>query len=75
MKIYNFFCYSYYKDWKERACLKLDQLNKLFSNIEEIYEFNAMLLKQLINSGTDQVKIAKCFIDMKDGFNVYTDYW
>lgn len=62
-------------DWKERACLSYDELRILFSNIEEIYEFNTTLLKQLINSDMDPVKIAKCFIELRQGFDVYTTYW
>ncbi|XP_020717162.1 myosin-M heavy chain isoform X2 [Ceratitis capitata] len=65
---------GYLSDWKERACLRYDELKILFSNIEEIYEFNSTLLKQLINSGMDPGKIAKCFIDLREGFDVYTTY-
>ncbi|XP_017491216.1 PREDICTED: uncharacterized protein LOC108379381 [Rhagoletis zephyria] len=65
---------GYLADWKERACLRYDELKILFANIEEIYEFNATLLKQLINSGMDPGKIAKCFIDLRERFDVYTTY-
>lgn len=65
---------GYLQDWRERACIPTNQLSILFSNIEDIYEFNVTLLKQLINSGTNPVKIAKCFIDLRDGFDVYTTY-
>ncbi|XP_055839224.1 uncharacterized protein LOC129907162 [Episyrphus balteatus] len=65
---------GYLQDWRERACLPTNQLSILFSNIEDIYEFNVTLLKLLINSGTNPVKIAKCFIDLRDGFDVYTTY-
>lgn len=67
--------FSYLLDWKERACLRLDELQILFANIEEIYEFNSMLLQQLINSGMEPAKIAKCFINLRERFNVYTTYW
>ncbi|XP_064541418.1 myosin-M heavy chain isoform X2 [Drosophila montana] len=65
---------GYLLDWKERACLRLDELQILFANIEEIYEFNSMLLQQLINSGMEPGKIAKCFINLRERFNVYTTY-
>ncbi|XP_067630317.1 uncharacterized protein GEFmeso isoform X2 [Eurosta solidaginis] len=65
---------GYLSDWKERACLRYDELKILFSNIEEIYEFNSTLLKQLINSGMEPGKIAKCFIDLRERFDVYTTY-
>uniref|UniRef100_A0A1A9WYU2 DH domain-containing protein n=1 Tax=Glossina brevipalpis TaxID=37001 RepID=A0A1A9WYU2_9MUSC len=65
---------GYLFDWKERACLRYDELKVLFSNIEEIYEFNVALLKKLIDSGLDPVKISACFIEMKNSFEVYTTY-
>uniref|UniRef100_A0A1B0BNH0 DH domain-containing protein n=1 Tax=Glossina palpalis gambiensis TaxID=67801 RepID=A0A1B0BNH0_9MUSC len=65
---------GYLFDWKERACLRYDELKVLFSNIEEIYEFNVALLKKLIDSGLDPVKISACFIEMKNRFEVYTTY-
>ncbi|XP_034478361.1 myosin-M heavy chain isoform X2 [Drosophila innubila] len=65
---------GYLLDWKERACLRLDELQILFANIEEIYEFNSMLLQQLINSGMEPGKIAKCFINLRERFDVYTTY-
>ncbi|XP_023176416.2 myosin-M heavy chain isoform X2 [Drosophila hydei] len=65
---------GYLLDWKERACLRSDELRILFANIEEIYEFNSLLLQQLINSGLDPGRIAKCFINLREHFNVYTTY-
>ncbi|KAL5287930.1 PLEKHG1 family protein [Megaselia abdita] len=68
---------GYLGDWRERACLKTDELNILFSNIESIYEFNKELLAKLedsTNKTDPAVKIANCFINMKDGFSVYTTY-
>lgn len=65
----------YLLDWKERACLRQDELQVLFSNIEDVYHFNQYLLKHLSDSILNPVKIAKCFIDLKDGFEVYTRYW
>ncbi|EDW73728.2 uncharacterized protein Dwil_GK19539, isoform C [Drosophila willistoni] len=65
---------GYLLDWKERACLRTDELQILFANIEEIYEFNSILLQQLMNSGMEPGKIAKCFIDLRERFDVYTTY-
>ncbi|KNC33551.1 hypothetical protein FF38_03857, partial [Lucilia cuprina] len=65
---------GYLLDWKERACLKQDDLDVLFSNIQDVYQFNSELLKHLSDSILDPVKIAKCFIDLKEGFDVYTTY-
>jgi len=67
--------FRYLGDWQERACLKVDELQILFSNIQEIYNFNSILLKRLINASNDPIQIAKCFIELKDGFDVYTVYW
>ncbi|XP_073844698.1 uncharacterized protein isoform X2 [Musca autumnalis] len=65
---------GYLLDWKERACLRSDELQVLFSNIEDVYHFNQYLLKHLSDAILNPVKIAKCFIDLKDGFDVYTTY-
>lgn len=66
---------GYLQDWKERACLKTDELETLFSNIQEIYEFNSSLLEKLIESQNDPLRISKCFIDSHESFDVYTIYW
>jgi hypothetical protein len=67
--------HRYLQDWKERACLKVDELDTLFSNIQEIYEFNSSLLEKLIESKIDPHKISKCFIEAHERFDVYTTYW
>lgn len=66
---------GYLTDWREGACLRTDDLKILFSNIEEVYKFNSFLLAELVESQLDPVKIAKCFIQFKDRFEVYTTYW
>ncbi|GAB0100603.1 Dbl homology (DH) domain [Sergentomyia squamirostris] len=65
---------GYLDDWKERACLRLDDLTILFSNIREIYKFNGTLLERLKSTGRDPASIAKCFIQFSDKFDVYTTY-
>lgn len=83
IKIFQFlfdcFCFilkfRYLNDWKEQACLKTDELNTLFGNIQQVYDFNVILLGELELSGMDPAKIAKCFIKLKDKFDAYTHYW
>uniref|UniRef100_A0AAG5D6K5 DH domain-containing protein n=1 Tax=Anopheles atroparvus TaxID=41427 RepID=A0AAG5D6K5_ANOAO len=65
---------GYLEDWKERACLKPDQLNVLFSNIQQIYDFNFKLLNRLRDARGDPVQISNCFIDLHVEFSCYTKY-
>lgn len=65
---------GYLEDWKERACLKPDQLNVLFSNIQQIYDFNFKLLNRLREARGDPVAICDCFIDLHVEFDCYTKY-
>ncbi|XP_037928584.1 rhoGEF domain-containing protein gxcJ-like [Teleopsis dalmanni] len=65
---------GYLLDWKERACLSYDELKILFSNIQDVYKFNTTLLKKLMESGINSLKIANCFIELRGGFDVYTKY-
>ncbi|XP_049289598.1 uncharacterized protein LOC125767260 [Anopheles funestus] len=65
---------GYLEDWKERACLKHDQLKVLFSNIQEIYDFNFKLLNRLREAKGDPVTISNCFIDLHAEFSCYTTY-
>uniref|UniRef100_A0A182NHE0 DH domain-containing protein n=1 Tax=Anopheles dirus TaxID=7168 RepID=A0A182NHE0_9DIPT len=63
---------GYLEDWKERACLKHDQLKVLFSNIQEIYDFNFKLLNRLREAKGEPVTISNCFIDLHAEFSCYT---
>ncbi|XP_053674193.1 uncharacterized protein LOC128724493 [Anopheles nili] len=65
---------GYLEDWKERACLKQAQLNVLFSNIQEIYDFNFILLNRLRGAKGDPVAISNCFVDLHADFSCYTTY-
>ena len=67
--------FRYLEDWKERACLKVDELEILFSNIQEIWDFNSRLLNRLNETKGDPVKISGCFIDLHEDFDCYTTYW
>lgn len=69
------FCDRYLNDWKERSCLESDQLNLLFGNIEDVCDFNMILLDELKSSGMEPTRIAKCFIKLQDQFDAYTHYW
>lgn len=66
---------SYLNDWQERGHLEAHELNTLFGNIQEVYDFNVILLSELEQSGTEPIKIAKCFIKLQDEFDAYTQYW
>lgn len=66
---------GYLNEWREGKLLPEEELKILFNNIEEVFAFNKILLEELVNCGLDPVKIAKCFIDLKDQFIVYTQYW
>ncbi|CAO1329661.1 unnamed protein product [Diamesa hyperborea] len=65
---------GYLEDWQERACLRVDEMKVLFSNIQMIFEFNSSLLEQLNESQADPFRISKCFIENYERFHVYTTY-
>lgn len=69
------FIHRYLQNWQEREHLEQEKLDILFGNIEAVYEFSAKLLLDLEQSGTEPVKIAKCFIRQQDEFHAYTHYW
>lgn len=69
-----FIC-SYLNDWQKQGHLEQDDLNTLFGNIEEVYDFNVILLGELEQSGSEPFKIAECFIKLQDEFDAYTQYW
>lgn len=66
---------GYLHDWKERACLKLDELETLFMNIEQVYAVTLQLNGRLKETQGNVEQIAKCFLDLRDEFVVYTMYW
>ncbi|XP_015274270.1 PREDICTED: pleckstrin homology domain-containing family G member 2 [Gekko japonicus] len=53
--------------------LKPEQVNTLFCNIEDIYEFNSELLEDL-ERDTSASAIAECFVQRSEEFDIYTLY-
>uniref|UniRef100_UPI00398EBBAC pleckstrin homology domain-containing family G member 1 n=1 Tax=Pristiophorus japonicus TaxID=55135 RepID=UPI00398EBBAC len=53
--------------------LKPDEVNTLFCNIEDIYQFNSELLEDL-ESCKDAVGVAECFVERSEEFDIYTLY-
>uniref|UniRef100_A0AAQ4PIN0 Pleckstrin homology and RhoGEF domain containing G3 n=1 Tax=Gasterosteus aculeatus aculeatus TaxID=481459 RepID=A0AAQ4PIN0_GASAC len=51
-----------------------EQVCGLFGNIEDIYEFNSELLQSLDMCESDPVAIARCFVDKREYFDIYTQY-
>lgn len=68
-------CIRYLNDWRERGCLRPDELETLFGNIQDVYDSSVILLAELEQSGLKAAKIADCFIRLKDKFDAYTHYW
>ncbi|XP_052386192.1 pleckstrin homology domain-containing family G member 3 isoform X2 [Carassius gibelio] len=54
--------------------IKPEQVCSLFGNIEHIYEFNSELLQSLDMCACDPVAIARCFVDKRECFEIYTQY-
>ncbi|XP_033210891.1 uncharacterized protein LOC117168981 isoform X2 [Belonocnema kinseyi] len=50
------------------------QLSDLFSNIEDIFEFNRKFLTEIENCCLDPICVANTFIKHNSGFKVYTEY-
>ncbi|XP_067874941.1 pleckstrin homology domain-containing family G member 1-like isoform X2 [Heterodontus francisci] len=53
--------------------LKPDEVNTLFCNIEDIYQFNSELLEEL-ESCKDAGGVAECFVERSEEFDIYTLY-
>ncbi|XP_072405643.1 uncharacterized protein [Chiloscyllium punctatum] len=57
----------------EELPLQPDEVNTLFCNIEDIYQFNSELLVDL-ESCKDAVEVAECFVERSEEFDIYTLY-
>ncbi|XP_006871591.1 PREDICTED: pleckstrin homology domain-containing family G member 2 [Chrysochloris asiatica] len=53
--------------------LSVQQVDTLFSNIEDIYEFSSELLEDLEGSSSAR-SIAECFVQRSEDFDIYTLY-
>ncbi|XP_044291379.1 pleckstrin homology domain-containing family G member 2 [Varanus komodoensis] len=53
--------------------LKPEQVNTLFCNIEDIYEFNSELLEDLERDASAHA-VAECFVQRSEEFDIYTLY-
>ncbi|XP_012234492.1 uncharacterized protein GEFmeso isoform X2 [Linepithema humile] len=62
--------------WKDNPPSFARQLHlgDLFSNIEDIFEFNREFLREIEKCGLDPVCVANTFIKHNSGFKVYTEY-
>ncbi|XP_032101782.1 pleckstrin homology domain-containing family G member 3 isoform X6 [Sapajus apella] len=54
--------------------LKPEQVSALFGNIENIYELNSQLLRDLDSCNSDPVAVASCFVERSQEFDIYTQY-
>lgn len=70
-----FFFQGYLQVWRTASdCPLSSHLQDLFSNIEEIYEFNRKFLDELYEAGNDLIFVANAFIQNDAGFRIYTEY-
>ncbi|KAL4661000.1 pleckstrin homology domain-containing family G member 1 [Arapaima gigas] len=51
-----------------------EEKGALFGNIEDIYNFNSELLRELEKCNADPVSIAECFVAKSEQFHIYTQY-
>ncbi|XP_066148186.1 uncharacterized protein [Euwallacea fornicatus] len=66
---------GYLGPWRnDPECPLCDHLQDLFSNLEEIHEFNRKFLEDLRKVISDPTKTANVFIQHDSGFRVYNEY-
>ncbi|XP_022828418.1 uncharacterized protein LOC111357863 [Spodoptera litura] len=65
---------GYLHVWRREVTFSDEQLNELFNNIEDIYNFNRSLCAELNTCRLDATCIARCFVNNTAGFSVYTSY-
>lgn len=59
---------------QDGAIMTANVLEKLFSNLEDIYKFNKDLLFRLEECYLNPSSVAECFVENASGFEVYTHY-
>lgn len=63
------------QQWRSTPdCPLASHLPDLFSNIEEIYDFNKKFLDELYEAGNDATFVANAFVQNDAGFRIYTEY-
>ncbi|XP_060519561.1 uncharacterized protein LOC132697864 isoform X2 [Cylas formicarius] len=66
---------GYLDPWRgDPECPLAEHLHHLFSNIEEVYEFNRSFLDELRVANCDPTKTANVFLQHDSGFSVYNEY-
>uniref|UniRef100_A0A8C4NIZ4 Pleckstrin homology and RhoGEF domain containing G3 n=2 Tax=Eptatretus burgeri TaxID=7764 RepID=A0A8C4NIZ4_EPTBU len=67
---------GYYVGIIETPALQLNpgQIQMLFGNITDIYEFNNDLLQNMEKCNQDPVEIARCFMTRSKEFHIYSQY-
>ncbi|KAL4238429.1 Pleckstrin y domain-containing G member 1 [Mactra antiquata] len=67
---------GYYKHITDIPGLKMSTVDVdcLFGNIVEIYDFSCIFLNALEDCGMDPIKVAECFVKNSDGFVIYAEY-
>ncbi|ERL84591.1 hypothetical protein D910_02019 [Dendroctonus ponderosae] len=68
-------CIGYLEPWRNDPDCPLGQhLQDLFTNLEEIHEFNRQILEDLRKANLDPTKTANVFLQHDGGFKVYNDF-
>ncbi|CAL4062510.1 unnamed protein product, partial [Meganyctiphanes norvegica] len=68
---------GYLEQWRppeSKSGISQQNVDDLFSNIEQIYRFNREFSLELEQCGVDPVKVARCFVRNNTGFVIYTEY-
>nr|CAD7454630.1 unnamed protein product [Timema tahoe] len=68
--------HGYLECWRSTPECPLSdrQLDDLFNNILDIYNFNSGFLRELEQCGLEPVRVARTFVKNNSGFSIYTEY-
>ncbi|CAG0901688.1 unnamed protein product [Darwinula stevensoni] len=58
----------------EAVPIPQEEISVLFGNLEDIYNFNKELLRDLEAAGMDVAQVASCFMESNSGFAIYSHY-